>query len=136
VLLADSRLVTITGPGGAGKTRLAEEFAAGLARSFEGGSAVAYLAGAVAPDQVAEVVAAAVGLRSRSARGVQAELISYLSDQRLLLVLDNCEHLAAASAALAAEVLQRLRAHRHRGDRAPAAAPFRRAAVPDRRSGA
>ena len=106
VLLADSRLVTITGPGGAGKTRLAEEFAAGLARSFEGGSPVAYLAGAVAPDQVAEVVAAAVGLRSRSARGLEAELISYLSDRQLLLVLDNCEHLAAASAALAAEVLR------------------------------
>jgi len=106
VLLADSRLVTITGPGGAGKTRLAEEFAAGLARSFEGGSAVAYLAGAVAPDQVAEVVAAAVGLRSRSARGLEAELISYLSDRQLLLVLDNCEHLAAASATLAAEVLR------------------------------
>jgi non-specific serine/threonine protein kinase len=106
VLLADSRLVTITGPGGAGKTRLAEEFAAGLARSFEGGSAVAYLAGALAPDQVAEVVAAAVGLRSRSARGAEAELISYLGDQRLLLVLDNCEHLAVASAALAADVLR------------------------------
>jgi len=104
-LLAGSRLVTITGPGGAGKSRLAEEFAAGLARSFEGGSAVAYLAGAVTPVQVVEVVAAAVGLRSRNARGVEAELISYLSDQRLLLVLDNCEHLAAASAALAAEVL-------------------------------
>ena len=50
-------------------------------------------------------MAAAVGLRSRSARGVEAELISYLSDQRLLLVLDNCEHLAVASAVLAAEVL-------------------------------
>src|SRR6516162_7013949 len=59
-LLADSRLVTITGPGGAGKTRLAEEFAAGLARSFEGGSAVAYLASALAPVEVAEVAAAAV----------------------------------------------------------------------------
>ena len=104
-LLADSRLVTITGPGGAGKTRLAEEFAAGLARSFEGGSAVAYLASALAPVEVAEVAAAAVGLRSRGPRGAGEELISYLGDQRLLLVLDNCEHLAAASAALAADVL-------------------------------
>ena len=98
--------MTITGPGGAGKTRLAEEFAAGLARSFEGGSAVAYLAGALAASvEVTELAAAAVGLRSRGERGAQEELISYLGDQRLLLVLDNCEHLAAPSAALAAEVL-------------------------------
>lgn len=105
-LLAESRLVTITGPGGAGKTRLAEEFAAGLARSFEGGSAVAYLAGTLAPVEVVDVVAAAVGLRSKGARGAGEELISYLDDRRLLLVLDNYEHLAAASAALTADVLR------------------------------
>ena len=105
-LLDGSRLVTIIGPGGAGKTRLAEEFAAGLARSFEGGSAVAYLGGTLAPVEIVDIVAAAVGLRSKGARGAEEELISYLSDQRLLLVLDNCEHLAAASAALAADVLR------------------------------
>ncbi len=98
--------MTITGPGGAGKTRLAEELVASLARSIEGGSAFAYLASALAPIDVVDVVAGAVGLRTRSAREVRAELIDYLDDQRLVLVLDNCEHLTAASAEIAAEVLR------------------------------
>ena len=98
--------MTITGPGGAGKTRLAEELVAALARSLEGGSAFAYLAAAHTPIEVGEVVAAAVGLRNRGPRPVGEELIEYLGDHRLLLILDNCEHLAAASAELAAELLR------------------------------
>ena len=105
-LLSERRLVTITGPGGAGKTRLAEELVAALSRSLEGGVAFAYLAAAQKPIEVGEVVAAAVGLRNRGSRAVGAELIEYLGDQRFLLVLDNCEHLAAASAELAAELLR------------------------------
>ena len=105
VLLSESRLVTITGPGGAGKTRLAEALVAVLSRSLEGGAAFAYLAAAHTPIELGEMVAAAVGLRNRGPQGVEAELIDYLGDQRLLLVLDNCEHLAAASAELAAELL-------------------------------
>ena len=59
--LSESRLVTITGPGGAGKTRLAEEFVASQARTLEGRVAVAYLASALSPEEVVDVVAAAVG---------------------------------------------------------------------------
>jgi predicted ATPase/DNA-binding CsgD family transcriptional regulator len=104
-LLSEHRLVTITGPGGAGKTRLAEELAATITRSLEGGAAFAYLAAAHTPIEVSEVVATAAGLRNRGPRAVGTELVDYLADRRLLLVLDNCEHLAAASAALVAELL-------------------------------
>lgn len=106
-LLSESRLVTVTGPGGAGKTRLAEELAANLARSFADGSAVAYLAAAHAPVEVVELVAAAVGVQNRGPRPVRDELLDYLGDRRLVLVLDNCEHLAVAAAELSAEVLRR-----------------------------
>ncbi len=105
-LLSASRLITITGPGGAGKTRLAEEFAASLARSLEGGLAVAYLAGASAPSDVVHIVAAAVGLTNRGARSVRDELIDYLSGRHLLLLLDNCEHIVAPAAEIAAELLR------------------------------
>jgi non-specific serine/threonine protein kinase len=105
-LLSASRLITITGPGGAGKTRLAEEFAATLARSFDGAIAVAYLAGAAAPTDVIEMVAAAVGLRHMGTRSVHAELVGYLGTKRVLLVLDNCEHVADTAAEIAAELLR------------------------------
>ncbi|HYM84953.1 MAG TPA: AAA family ATPase, partial [Candidatus Dormibacteraeota bacterium] len=103
-LLSSARLVTITGPGGAGKTRLAEQLASGLARSFDG-TAVAYLAAALEPNDVAEIVAAALSLRNRSERPVRAELAEYIGDRHVLLVLDNCEHVASAVAELAGELL-------------------------------
>jgi hypothetical protein len=65
-LTATSRLVTITGPGGSGKTRLAEEFVTSLERSFGGRVAFAYLANAGTPSEVIDVIAGAVGLRSRT----------------------------------------------------------------------
>ena len=104
-LLSETRLVTITGPGGVGKTRLAEEFSGVVARSFDAPPAFAYLAAACCSDEVADVVAASVGLRNRGERPVQRELVDYLADRRLLLMLDNCEHVAVAAAEIAAELL-------------------------------
>ncbi len=103
-LLSANRLVTITGSGGAGKTRLAEELARGLTRSF-GEVVAAYLADAVEASDVTEVVAAAVGLQNRGERPAQVQLVEYLGQRRLLLLLDNCEHVVGAAASLASDLL-------------------------------
>jgi non-specific serine/threonine protein kinase len=102
-LLSTTRHVTIVGAGGSGKTRLAEELARQVARSFGDGLAVAYLAGATTEADVGHIVAGAVGLRDRGGR-VEA-LVDYLRPRRYLLVLDNCEHLNDAVAVLATRLV-------------------------------
>lgn len=103
-LLADNRLTTITGTGGAGKTRLAEELASQLARSFAGALAFAYLADVTETAQVGDVVASCVGLRGAEAPALA--LVEYLQARRYLLVLDNCEHLRAGVADLVVAILR------------------------------
>ena len=104
-LLSACRLVTLVGPGGSGKTRLAEELLSGLSPAA-GSVPLAYLAGAVRSPDVTEVVAAAVGLRNRSHRAVTTELVDYLRGQRVVLLLDNCEHVILAAAELAATLVR------------------------------
>jgi predicted ATPase/DNA-binding SARP family transcriptional activator len=99
-LLADARLVTLVGPGGVGKTRLAAELAAGW--QAPDGVWLAELAGITDPAEVPAAVRAALGLRPAA-----AELTRQLADQQLLIVLDNCEHLIDACARLAQDVLGR-----------------------------
>jgi len=103
-LVAGSRLVTITGPGGSGKTRLAEQFVASLARSLNGGAAFAYLASARAPLEVVDAVAGSVGLRGRAGEPGEM-LIDYLRPRRYVLAIDNCEHVRDTVARLASELL-------------------------------
>src|SRR5262249_57368307 len=95
-LLVECRLETVTGPGGVGKTRLAGEVARRVAGRFADGVWLAELAGVGDPALVPGVVAGAVGLHL--APGVP--LTEALAGRQLLLVLDNCEHLAAAAADL------------------------------------
>ncbi len=102
-LLGASRLVTITGSGGSGKTRLAEEVVRRLARSLDGDAGVAYLADATEPDEVVDLVAAAVGMRGGG--DPHDALVGYLRGRRFMLVLDNCEHLHASAANLARDLL-------------------------------
>src|SRR5262245_59200733 len=101
-LLGECRLVTVTGPGGVGKTRLAGEVARGVAGRFADGVWRAELAGVGDPALVPAVVAGALGLHL--APGVP--LMAALAGRQLLLVLDNCEHLAEASADLCGALLQ------------------------------
>jgi predicted ATPase/DNA-binding SARP family transcriptional activator len=101
-----SRLVTLTGPGGAGKTRLAVEAAAALRREHPDGAWLVELAGVTEPDGVVPAAAAALGaggaaLASPQPAGSTTELIvRHLAGRSLVLVLDNCEHVIGAAAAL------------------------------------
>ena len=102
-----SRLVTLTGPGGTGKTRLAVEAAAALRAEYPGGAWLVELAEVVTPDEVGPAVAGALGAvasapGSPQLAGSAAELIArHLAGRCLVVVLDNCEHVIGEAAALA-----------------------------------
>ena len=104
--LAEGRLVCLVGPGGVGKTRLALRAAADLARGFPGGVWLVELAEVRDPALVANAVLAALDLRDQTAADPASLLRSYLKDKRLLLVVDNCEHLLVAAAGLLDKVLR------------------------------
>jgi predicted ATPase/class 3 adenylate cyclase/DNA-binding CsgD family transcriptional regulator len=104
-LLEEGRLVTITGPGGSGKTRLAGEVARQVAGRFADGAWLVELAPAVDPAQVAAVVAAALGLRDQPGVPTGEAVARVLARQQVLLVLDNCEHVIGAAADLCAGLL-------------------------------
>ncbi|WP_405869688.1 MULTISPECIES: ATP-binding protein [unclassified Streptomyces] len=105
-LLARARLVTLTGPGGVGKTRLAARVAARVERAFPDGVRFVHLAGLHDPALVPLAVADALGLHDHSAQPPLDALVEQVRDRRLLLVLDNCEHLLQACADLAAALLR------------------------------
>jgi predicted ATPase/DNA-binding CsgD family transcriptional regulator len=104
-LLARARLVTLTGPGGVGKTRLAARIAARVRRAFPDGVRFVHLSGLHDPALVPLAAADALGLHDHSAQPPLDALVEQVRDRRLLLVVDNCEHLAAACARLAAALL-------------------------------
>ncbi|MEU5539848.1 BTAD domain-containing putative transcriptional regulator, partial [Streptomyces sp. NPDC020362] len=106
-LLGRSRLLTLTGAGGCGKTRLALAVAARRCDDFRDGAWFVDLAGLAEPHLVPEAVAAALGVQLPQSGGGREALIAQLSGRAMLLVLDNCEHLVDACAALASEVLAR-----------------------------
>jgi predicted ATPase/DNA-binding CsgD family transcriptional regulator len=103
--LGRSRLVTVTGPGGAGKTRLAGEVAKQVAGRFADGVWLAELAAVGDPAQVAAAVAAALGIRGLPAVAASDALAHALARRQLLLVLDNCEHVIGAAAELSGRLL-------------------------------
>lgn len=105
-LFASSRLLTLTGAGGVGKTRLAVHLASGLVDDFPNGVWMADLSLLTTPHLVAQTLATCVGVRETPNRSVRDSLIEFLRDRGLLFVLDTCEHLIEACAELA-EVLLR-----------------------------
>ena len=106
VLLRGTRLLTLAGTGGAGKTRLALELARGAAGSYPDGTALVELADLADPKLVAEAVAAALDVRALSGQNPVAAVVEFLEPRSFLLVVDNCEHLLAATAALADTLLR------------------------------
>ncbi|MFF2012471.1 BTAD domain-containing putative transcriptional regulator [Streptomyces sp. NPDC058195] len=120
--LAHTRLVTLLGPGGAGKTRLSQEAAESVASAWPDGVWLAELAPVDDPEAVPEAVLSALGARETVLRGAGAgelraaegsagdalaRLTEHCARRRMLLLLDNCEHLIGAAAALADHLLAR-----------------------------
>ena len=105
-LLGECRLVTVTGPGGVGKTRLAGEVARQVAGRFADGVWLVELAPVGDPALVPAVVAAALGVREQPGVPAAEVLAGVLARLQLLLVLDNCEHVIGAAAELCAGLLE------------------------------
>jgi class 3 adenylate cyclase len=99
-LLAQNRLVTVTGAGGSGKTRLAVQVAACAAGEFSDETAYVDLAPITHPDLVSVAAARALGLPDQPGRSATETLVRYVGQRRLLMLLDNCEHLLDSCAVL------------------------------------
>ena len=104
------RLLTLVGPGGAGKTALALAVALQQRGAFPGGVFGVRLASVTTPEQVPVAVADALGMPMDGAaaeRDIRERIVSYLTSRKLLLVLDNCEHVVDAAAGIADDILGR-----------------------------
>ncbi|WP_216892610.1 ATP-binding protein [Nocardia alni] len=105
-LAAESRLVTLTGFGGVGKTRLALRTAGELRRAFPGGVWLVELAALDNPALLPDTVATAIGLHVQSPDSTLGALIDHFSRRGTMLILDNCEHLIDSCATLSADLLR------------------------------
>ena len=103
--LPDNRLVTLTGAGGAGKTRLAIQVAAEVATEFTDGVWYIDLAPITDPAMVSVTAARALGLPNQPGQQTMDVLLRFIRDRRMLILLDNCEHLLDASAHLVIALL-------------------------------
>lgn len=105
-LLESARIVTLTGPGGVGKTRLALHLCELVAERFPGGVWLCDLASA-SPENIDRVVAESLGVHDRAGEQLQDRVVAVLATGRTLLVLDNCEHLGPAIAQLVDHLARR-----------------------------
>jgi transcriptional regulator with XRE-family HTH domain len=106
-LAADHRLLTLTGTGGVGKTRLAIEVARGVRADGKQQVCLVELASLTEAELIARTVAAALGLHEQPGRPLLETLAAYLEPRDLLLIVDNCEHLVQACAELVDALLRR-----------------------------
>ncbi|HYM71096.1 MAG TPA: tetratricopeptide repeat protein [bacterium] len=108
-LLSTAALLTLTGSGGCGKTRLALQLARDVLEDHPHGVWLVELAALTDPELVPQTVARALGVREDSGRPLIDTLVDHLRTKRLLLILDNCEHLIAACAVVAEQLLRACR---------------------------
>jgi non-specific serine/threonine protein kinase len=106
-LLSSRRLLTLTGAGGVGKTRLALRMAEGVVEEYPDGVWLVDLATLSDGALVVQTAASILGVREAPSHPLSATLLSFLEQKNLLIILDNCEHLTSACAAFAAMVLRR-----------------------------
>lgn len=104
-MVGQARLVTLSGSGGCGKTRLAMQAAAELLDQFSDGAWFVELAALADPSLLTSTVASVLGLKEEPNRTVQQSLLSYLQTKKLLLILDTCEHLIEPVAKLVQTIL-------------------------------
>lgn len=104
-LLGSSRLVTITGTGGIGKTRLATELLDRASRAFPGGTTLVELAALGDGSEVASATATALAVPEQSTRPAPEQIARHLAGRRTLMVIDNCEHVLDAAAELVSYLL-------------------------------
>lgn len=95
--VGDARLVTITGAGGVGKTRLAMQAAAELVSAYPDGAWLCELAAAEDAESMMQVIAALLGVQPRPGVSLAASVREFLAPKQVLVVLDNCEHLVSAA---------------------------------------
>jgi predicted ATPase len=107
-LLASHRLVSVVGPGGAGKTRLVVECGSHLVSRFSDGVRMVDLSPLDDPELVPAAIAAALGIRDRHGTNIFESLAAELSGRETLVILDNCEHVLIAAGAAADELLSSL----------------------------
>jgi predicted ATPase/DNA-binding CsgD family transcriptional regulator len=105
-LLGTARLVTVSGPSGVGKTRVALRAAAGVAGQFSDGVQLVELSGLRDAELLPNTVAMRLGLPEQDARSQLNAIVDYLRDRHLLLILDTCEHMVDACAMLAGILLR------------------------------
>ena len=104
--LVTTHLLTLTGPGGVGKTRLALQSAAEMLEDFPAGVWIAEIAPLTDGEFIPLTVAQALGIREESGKTILQTLMEWMRDKRLLLILDNCEHLLVACARFADSIIR------------------------------
>ena len=102
-----TRLVTLTGVGGVGKTRLALQVAAAVSPNFQGGSWQVQLASVLDASATGHAVAAVFGVTQQQGQTIEQSIVESLGGRQLLLILDNCEHLINEAAALSRAIIDR-----------------------------
>lgn len=104
-LLVETRLLTLNGPAGAGKTRLAIEVVGQVKEMYEGDTVSVDLASITDESLLSQAVAKAVNVKEQPGQSVKETLVSFFGKKQFLLILDNCEHLRAACRQLVSTLL-------------------------------